>query len=344
MSGSTALRIQAPDNQSPVQRLQRYNVTTLQADMEVRLPEAVLDVSPAATSAINPTRLWPPTVTALELGQTGQTQLIPRGVAADRRGNAYLLTFSGLSIVSLAQTSGRGPAFRADGVVNGASFQRPLSPGSIISIFGNDLADSETAGGVPLPRMLGGVCVTANEVAIPLFATSPTQINAQMPSDLGTGRVTLTVRSPRLGRVSAGVQVDVGTASPGVFAVESDGQKRAALFHADDFAFVTPRDPAKRDQDFILYVTGLGQVNPAAPAGEAGAASPLSVATQRISVVIGGHPMIVTFAGLAPGFVGLYQINIRVPGDRVQGDNLPVVVTAAGVSSLTTDAPLTSVH
>ena len=54
--------------------------------------------------------------------------------------------------------------------------------------------------------------------------------------------------------------------------------------------------------------------------------------------------MIVTFAGLAPGFVGLYQINIRVPGDRVQGDNLPVAVSVGGASSPTTGAPLAAIH
>jgi len=63
-----------------------------------------------------------------------------------------------------------------------------------------------------------------------------------------------------------------------------------------------------------------------------------------VTVTIGGHGMIVSYAGLAPGYVGLYQINLRVPGDRVQGDSLPVVVTIGGVSSASSSATIASIH
>jgi len=342
--GGSALRIQAAIPTVPVQRLQRYNLANLQPDLEIRLPESAMDISPAAIGTANGTRQWPPRSVALELGINNQTHLLRRGVAVDQSGNAYLLTFSGLSVVSFAPTRGRGPSFRGDGVVNAASFRGPVAPGSLIGIFGSDLAEPGTADQLPLPQSLGGVCVTINETPIPLLYTSPTQINAQVPSDLAAGRVTVAVRSTRLGQTSSGVSIQVSAAAPGVFFEQVGGEKRSLLFHAEDFRPVTPDNPGKRDKDLILYVTGLGPVSPPVPSGTAARAAPLSATTQRVSVVIGGHEMIVTFAGLAPGFVGLYQINLRVPGDRVQGDDLPVVVSAGGLSSSIADAPLASIH
>jgi uncharacterized protein (TIGR03437 family) len=192
--------------------------------------------------------------------------------------------------------------------------------------------------------MLGGVCVTANQSSVPLFYTSPTQINAQLPAELATGRVTLIVRSRDTGRVSSSVAVQVNAAAPGVFTMSAEGRTQAALFHAEDFTPVTAKSPGKRDKDLILFATGLGKVNPAVASGAAASNKPLSATSQEVTVTIGGHGMIVSYAGLAPGYVGLYQINLRVPGDRVQGDSLPVVVTIGGASSLTTASTIASIH
>src|SRR5438876_1883844 len=344
-TGNNAVRVQAASAQTPVQSLQRYNLFTLQPDLQVLLPEQVMDISPAQIGIATGTRQWPPRTTALELGVNNQTQLLPRGMATDSSNNAYLLTFSGLSIVSLTAAAGRPPSFQASGVVNGASrTSGPLSPGSRITIFGANLADAATAGTTPWPRTLGGVCVTANEVAIPLLNTSPTQIDAQLPPDLATGRVTLTVRSTRLGQVSAGVGIQVNRTSPGVFSMDVNGQQQAALFHTADLTLVTPDYPAERDEYLILYATGLGPVRPAVPAGEGGSADPVSATTETVGVEIGGHPYVVLSSELAPGAVGVYQIDLYVPGDRVQGDDLPVVVTAGGVSSASGNAPLAAIH
>ena len=125
--------------------------------------------------------------------------------------------------------------------------------------------------------------------------------------------------------------------------MDVEGQQLAALFHAQDLTLVTPYYPADRDEYLILYATGLGPVTPAVPGGLPGNADPLSETTQNISVTVGGHPFVVVWSGLAPGFVGVYQINLYVPGDRVEGDDLPVVVTAGAVSSAANGAP-TSVH
>lgn len=341
VGGNNVVRVQAATPQAPIQSLQRFNLSTLQPNLQVSLPEPVLDISPALVSV--GTRQWPPRATALELGANNQTQLLPRGIALDNSNNAYLLTYSGLSIVSLTPTTGVVPSFQASGVVNSPSRTGPVSGGSLITIFGSNLADSARASATPLPTNLGGVCVTANEVAIPLLITSATQIDAQLPTNL-TGRVTLTVRSTRLGMSSAGVQIQVAPSSPSLFTVDVDGQQRAALFHAEDSMLVTPDYPAERDETLVLYATGLGPATPPVPAGQLNPSDPVSTTTQTIGVSIGGLPYEVLSSVLAPGFVGVYQVKIYVPGNRIQGDNLPVIVTAGGASSATNNAPLAAVH
>ncbi len=344
-SGNNVVRVQAATPPlTPVQSLQRYNLSSLQSDLQVFLPEQVMDISPAQIGAPNGNRQWPPRATALELGVNNQTQLLARGMAMDSSNNAYLLTVSGLSVVSLSPAAGRAPSFTANGVVNMASKRPgPVSPGSLITILGSNLADAAAATAAPLPRSLGGVCVTANEVAIPLISTSPTQIDAQLPLELGTGRITLTVRSTRLGQASAGVQIPISATSPGVFSADVNGQQRAPL-HAGDFTLVTRDYPAERDEQLILYATGLGAVSPVVPAGQGASADPLSPTTQPVEVTIGGQAFPVMWSGMAPGFVGVYQVIVYVPGARVQGDDLPVVITAGGMSSAVDNAPLAAIH
>src|SRR5437870_8181421 len=344
IANNFAVRVQSGVPQS----LQRFNLATFQQDTQVSLPELVMDISPAQSGATPtggaPPRQWPPRVTALEIGVNNQTQILPHGLVFDGSNNVYVLTWSGLTAVSLAQTGERAPSFQASGVVNTATRSRRISPGSLISILGSNLADAASASGPPLPRLLGGVCVTANEMAIPLINTSPTQIDAQLPPELAATRVTLTVRSQRLGLVSYGVLIPLSRSSPGVLSVDVNGTKTAAIIHGADFALVTPDYPAERDETLILYAAGLGPVDPGVAAGEAALADPFSVTTESVEVTIGGHPYPVLWSGLAPGMVGIYQINLYVPGDRAQGDDLPVFITAGGAASATDDAPLTSVH
>jgi uncharacterized protein (TIGR03437 family) len=341
-SGNSVIRVQNTTALSPVQSLQRYNLATLQTDFQASLAEQVMDITPLATGI--GTRLWPPRAAALEIGVNNQTQLLPRGIAVDGT-NTYIMTVSGLSIVSLTSNSGRVPAFASSGVVNTATRRTPVSAGTLISILGTNLADTDTALSAPLPRSLGGVCVTANEVSIPLIATSPTKIDAQLPPELANSRsVTLRIRSTRLGVASNGVSVPLQPASPGVFSMELDDQPRAMLYHAVDGALVTPVYPAERDEHLFLYATGLGPVSPRVAAGEATPAEPSSPTDETIHVSIGGVPYWVLWSGLAPGYIGVYAIELYVPGDHVSGDELPVVITSSGVSSPASTAPLAAVQ
>jgi uncharacterized protein (TIGR03437 family) len=269
-------------------------------------------------------------------------------------GNAYLLTSSGLSIVPVALAAGRNPAFNAAQVVNGASFRTPISPGSIITVFGTDLGDQASAGSLPLPNNLGGTCLTLNDLPLPLFYASPTQINAQLPQSINTGSAVFSVRSRNTGRASTGVTIGIQAASPGVFSFRDSSNVPVALvFRVADngtLSLVTADNKAFRDERIVLYATGLGVTTPRVNAGEASPFAPLAL-TGPIQACIGPannlHPYPVEFSGLAPGFVGLYQVNLYVPGDRVQGDRLFVVLTMGNTdcrTANTTGAPVTFIR
>jgi uncharacterized protein (TIGR03437 family) len=348
VSGNNVIRVQAATAQSPVQSLQRFNLATLQPNLQVFLAEPVMDITPATLGLPNGTRQWPPRAVALELGVNNQSQLVPRGIVLDSSNNAYLLTVSGLTVVSLSSSTGLTPAFSGAGVVNRASGSRLFSPGSLIMIRGSNLALEAQAESTPLPRALGGICVTANEIPIPLLTTSPTEIQAQLPLELpSTARITLTVRSTRLGVSSAGVQVQLNPTAPGIFAMDiGDGEQRAALFHDVDGTLVVPAYPAERDEVVVLFAVGLGSTDPPVATGQLNPELPASPTTAAISVTIGGHPYPVLWSGLASGFVGVYKIYLYVPGDRVRGDSLPIVVTAGSTSNEGGGAspPVTSVQ
>jgi uncharacterized protein (TIGR03437 family) len=342
ISGNNVFRVQAAATGSTVQTLQRFDLTSLFSNQTISLPEQLMDFTPNSIGI--GTRQWPPRVVTLELGVTGQTQLPTHGMLADTSNNVYMLTLSGLSVVSVTPAVGRAPSFSAANVVNTPSRSGRLSAGGLISILGSNLADFGTANTAPLPTQLGGVCVTANEVTIPLMSTSPTEIDAQLPPNLATGPITLTVRSTALGVSSPGVQIQVNGTGPSLFSIPLDGVSRAALFHTVDAAMVTPDYPADRDETLVLYASGLGPVNPSLAAGQAASDNPFSETTDTIEVTIGGRAYPVLDSYLAPNFVGLYAIIIYVPGNRVTGDNLPVVVSVGGAASTVNNAPLAAIE
>ena len=211
-----------------------------------------------------------------------------------------------------------------NGVVNGASFAAGgLAPGTIISIFGTGLARTTLeASTLPLPTSLDGTSVTVSGQPLPLFFVSPGQINAQLPFQLPNGPAQLTVRD------SAGAigsrSITVTSASPGVFSTTADGRGEAIAVHAD---FKPVRravlEYARTDETIILFCTGLGSVDTSVLSGTAAPSSPPARTTVTPTILMDGRPAQVTFSGLAPGFVGLYQINFVVP-QGVGGD----VVTA----------------
>ncbi len=273
---------------------------------------------------------------------TGTRAVVTAGrtLAIDSVSNtAYILTMSGLSIIPLTPVPASArPQVSQGGVVNLGSYQTAVAPGSLIGIFGQNLAAVATASATPLPTVLGGTCVTLGTTALPLIATTSGQINAQLPPTLTAGRYSLTVRSIANQAASqVAAPITVTQYAPAIF-VSSTGQ--AAIYHADGKP-VTKDNPTTRDQKLVIYATGLGvTTGGAVTAGNAAPTSPLAV-TAPVQVFFGPQgysqaPVIVNFSGLVPGLVGVNQINVTVPGVHMNGDTLPVTIKIGSVSSTTT--------
>jgi uncharacterized protein (TIGR03437 family) len=227
-------------------------------------------------------------------------------------------------VMRFGSAAAGAPAFPQGGVTNAASYRSgEAAPGSMVSIFGNDLGTMvRQAASAPLPKMLGDTSVTVNGVAAPLFYVSPSQINAQIPFETALGTAVVQVR--RGGALSATQTLAIVAASPGLF-VDLTG-----------FAAINAPSWRVRGGDWItLYATGLGPVNGPAISGQAPGNPPPQVSAP-VSVTLAGTPLEVTWAGLAPGFAGLYQVNALLPADFGSGivsATLPLVVSAGGHGS-----------
>jgi adhesin/invasin len=222
-------------------------------------------------------------------------------------------------------------ALNQGGVVLGAGFQGgPLAPGSIVSLFGQKLATAEnSAASLPLPRALGGVKVLIGNQEAPLFYAGPGQVNAQVPADLPADRQ-LQALVETNGVLSAPEPVQTSATRPGIFTTAGS---QGAILLANTPQLASPATPAQPGGFISIYCTGLGATQPAVGSGEAGPASPLATVRTPVSVTIGGQAATVTFAGLAPGFAGVYQVNAQVPAGVAAGDATPVVLTQGGFSS-----------
>ncbi len=217
----------------------------------------------------------------------------------------------------------RAPQALPAGMVEGAGFRPPLAAGGLTSLFGAALADaSAQASRLPLPDSLFEASLLVNGRAVPLLFVSETQINFQMPFDAG-GAVTVRLRNA--GRDSEPFTVTVGPVAPGIFA--------GAVLHNSNLQPVTAAAPAARGEALAVFAGGLGPIQPPVEAGREAPASPLSATTLPVTASVGGLPATVIFAGLAPGFAGLYQVNLFVPATASAGSEVPVILTVSGLAS-----------
>ena len=199
-----------------------------------------------------------------------------------------------------------------------------------MSIFGVNLADAVyQAPTFPLPTQLGPTSVTVNGSVVPLYYASPTQINFQMPAGAPATNVQIAVTNGfTRTRASQDHTSSLTAVDPGLFVT---ARNRAAALN-QDLTVHTPETPQPAGAYIVLYLTGQGPISPPIPDGAAAPVSPLSLITGVVQVAIGGKPAQVAFAGAAPGFAGLSQINAMIPAGLAAGDQ-PVFITVNGVSS-----------
>jgi uncharacterized protein (TIGR03437 family) len=205
------------------------------------------------------------------------------------------------------------------GIVNSASYASPpLAPGGIASLFGTlPIATPGTAQTLPLPTTLDGVSVSfGNGLEAPLFYASSGQVNFEVPTQLAgmsQASVTLIVS----GQSSAAQTVSLAPYSPGLFSINGQGSGQGAILNTAN-QLVNTSNPAMAGSTVIqIFATGLGD------------------GTTAPSVTIGGVAATVTFSGLAPGLMGVNQVNAMVPAGAPAGNAVPVVVSIGGLNSNT---------
>jgi uncharacterized protein (TIGR03437 family) len=243
------------------------------------------------------------------------------------------------------------PIVPPNSVVNNASFATgttPLAPGTIAAIFGTNLDDgsknqfSSFGSNGELLTTLGGASVTFNGIPASMFSAFPGQLNVQIPEGLGSATSAMVVVTVA-GQSSAPQTVPLGPSSPGIFSLTQNGAGPGAIQIANTTIYAAAagsisgsQSRAVKPGEFItIYCTGLGPVsNPPAP-GKPASGNPLSMTLTTPKVTIGGQPATVSFSGLSPGFVGLYQVNAQIPADAPGGSAVTVKLSIGGSESNT---------
>jgi len=253
-----------------------------------------------------------------------------------RPGFVRVITLAAIAIAARAQT----PAVSSGGISNAANGITPVTPGSLVSIYGTGLAAGlAQADTIPLSTTLNNVSVTFNGVQAPLLFVSTGQINAQLPwnvlSSGTTGSVNVVVTNN--GTASAPQSLQVGPFSPGIFAINN-----IAVAINPDGSIAAPAGaiqgistkPAKIADPggLVILCTGLGAVSPAATNGSA-SLDTLRTATTTPTVLVGGKSVPVVFAGLSPQFVGVNQINVSLPAGTPTGNNVSLQIQMGGVTT-----------
>jgi uncharacterized protein (TIGR03437 family) len=260
-------------------------------------------------------------------------------------GRATLLVFNseargGLSN-SLNVSVGSAPAVSAANLASAADpfAMAALVPGSIATLHGTNLAaDTVTAATPPLPYTLGQATVEVNGIPAPLYYVSPGQINFQVPWELeGFDRATVRVINGTL--VSSTVQVKVITASPALFSADGSGSGQGSILISGPEVMAAPAGafpgsrPARIGESIEILATGLGPVSRTQGDGQPKPTTTPPALSRIPNVRIGGVPALVTFSGLLPGGVGMYQVIVQVPDGAAAGDAVPVSISLGGVVS-----------
>jgi uncharacterized protein (TIGR03437 family) len=274
-------------------------------------------------------------LTSLLVG--GRANVSGRTMAVDADGTtAFALTTSGISIVPLTPLPvAERPAINRDGIVNIGSQLPLVAQGTPVSIYGRNLGEEAKVDAGNWPLNLGGVCVTINNIAMPLSMTSGGQVNAHIPPDLVPGRYPVIVRRIDRKIASAATQLQVLRYAPAVLI--DPATKAPAIYHEDGTP-VSQQNPAERDDRLYIYAVGLGAVR--GPRLQAGVPTPEEPkATTDAVKVFFDNPLIresemdVEDSTMAPGLVGVYRIQVYVPWYRRRGENLLVTVRVGNIDS-----------
>jgi len=285
-------------------------------------PGTIEQVNMTTGNAIQPTA----TVEAPILGPTNGSSVFTRSLAPlPTQTSIIVLTTSGFSVLPWTYAASVAPP-QISAIVSAADSKSPAAPGGLVTVYGSNLSPTNLATSqIPVPTALANSCITVNGQPIPLIFVSPTQVNAQMPFQ-AVGAETVVVHTP--GGTSGNFNLVVQPNSPAVFlsGVAGPETNLPTIIRLANNQLATDSNPIHPGDELVIYLTGLGQTNPAGTTGYPAPGSPLSNALTATAVTLGGMNLPVTYAGLAPGEVGVYQMNVSVPGGTPTGISLPLTI------------------
>jgi uncharacterized protein (TIGR03437 family) len=243
---------------------------------------------------------------------------------------------------TITGTVGGPAAIVPQTIVSSSNFKSgAVSPGEIISIYGANLGPNTpvaASGSGNLPTSLGGTTVTFDGNQVPLFYVSSNYIQVETPVTLTPGGQTAIVVNSTYGS-SATVNLPIVPARPGIFTVESGGTGQARALNQDNTTngsgSVTPDGsdkPAPAGTVIQLFASGLGALNPTVATGSPAPSDPLSQATVLPTATVSGLAAEVQYAGAAPGLVGLYQVNVKIPANAPAGADAITLLSGGNVS------------
>jgi uncharacterized protein (TIGR03437 family) len=244
-----------------------------------------------------------------------------------------------------------GLSISTGGILNAASYAvgSPVAPGSIVAVYGTfPLKSPSEAPGAPWPTSLGGLSMQfAGGTEAPLYYVSSGQVNLLVPWELA-GQSQTSLTATMNGQSSPAQTVSLSAYSPGIFSMNGQGTGQGAVVDAISGRLLDSSNPAIVGSTYVsIYCTGLGPVTNQPSGGAASPSSPLAQTTTLPTVTIGGANAPVLFSGLAPGFVGEYQVNAQVPFTSTTGAAVPVAISIGGAASNTVliaaqQAPITT--
>jgi uncharacterized protein (TIGR03437 family) len=297
------------------------------------------------------------TSVALQFNGAGQ---VFGGFAINSYQDSYLSGSPQLALWPATNPAAVGPSVpvvNAGGVVNAGSYTaQGVAPGSIVSIFGTNLAAATaSASTIPLPTTLGDVTtVTFNGIPAGLYFVSQTQINAQLPFDVLSGQDsgTVAIVVTRGTGTSQPQNVTVTPASPGIFTTSANGLGQAFAYDNTTGALAAPGGTSigsfatapisvSSGDAVIVACTGLGSVTPSIDDYVAASDGIFRYTVLTPTVLIGGVAATPVYSVLSPQFVSEYQIGVVPDPATPTGDAVPIQIQIGGVT--TTDQVMIAV-
>ncbi len=252
----------------------------------------------------------------------------------DEAGEIYFANIGGGEIYRIEADSS-APMISSGGVLNAASLRPgPVAAGSIVSVFGAGFSGEDVAAEeLPLPTSLGGASLSFGGVPAELFFVSPGQANLLVPAAL-EGLASAELVPSRDGVSGPPAEVGLAEFAPGIFAMNQSGDGQGAVLIAGAGLLAAPTAdfrgarPASKGESLEIYATGLGRVET-----HDGRWFSVRLTAETPVVTLGGVEVPVTYSGPAPGFAGLYQVNVELTPEVPSGPAVPLRLTQGGIDS-----------